>query len=99
MQPQRIIIRASVQQIPGEPLERPFTLCDRFCRSVIGRPLKLHGNGFDAVHIPPSFDSDKDVRIWFMLDLGVCGTLSREEVREVPLTAYIARLETGDGDL
>lgn len=96
MESQRIIIRAPVQQIPGDPLERPFTLCDRFCRSVIGRPLDRNSDG---VHIPPSFDSDQDVRIWFMLDLGVSTPISREDLQKVPLKAYLARSDETNGDL
>jgi hypothetical protein len=93
--PQRFIIRVSVQDIPGDPLARPFTLCEKFCQDVLQRSARLEvcDDGFDAVHIPPSFDSEEDVRIWFMVDTGVKGKVRREDVHKIPLKAYLGRLD------
>ena len=85
-----------MQDIPGDCLARPFTVGEHFCRNVLIRPLrdKEDGdNGFDAVHIPPSFDSNQNVKIWFMLDIGVQGPISREQLPHIPLRAYVARVD------
>ncbi|KAK4910571.1 hypothetical protein LTR49_020775 [Elasticomyces elasticus] len=95
---QRVIVRAYVQDIPGDLQARPFTLGELFCQSELKRSLREHNdNGFDAVHIPPSFDSENNVKVWFMFDLGVKGPITRGELLQIPLNAFVARFDKEHG--
>lgn len=95
---QRGIVQAHVQDIPGDPQARPFTHGELFCRSKLKRSLMEHNeNGFDAVHIPPSFDSENNVKVWFMFDFGVKGPITREELLQISLNAFVARVDKEHG--
>lgn len=93
---QRVIIRAHVQTIPGNPQSRPFTLGELFSQEVFYRPLRTEhsADGFDAVHIPPGFDSPNDVKVWFMFDFGVKRDIDRAELVEIPLHVYLAHFDS-----
>lgn len=93
--PQRFIIKVSVQNIPGDPSARPFSLQEIFSEKVLQRPPRLEvcADGFDAVHIPPDFDTGNDVRRWFIVDTGVTGNITRDDIHKIPLKAYLGRLD------
>lgn len=80
----RIIIRARVTDIPGDVCRRPITLGEVFCKEILGRSFNTRPSAsrFDAVHIPPGFDSDQPVKRWFILDLNVACNLDKQELLE-----------------
>lgn len=90
----RILIRAQVQSIPGDPLARPVTLGQIFCQTQLERDLVLDDENptFDVPHVPPQFDSNDNISVWFMFDLGVRRQkpIARAELSKVPLEAYFA---------
>lgn len=98
-QQMRVVILAHVLDIPGEPLARPFTLGNDISQQLFGRPLRRIPEGdsleFDAVHCPPRFDSDKDVKEYFMFDFGVVSKIDRESLESVHHQLYLAH-RSGD---
>lgn len=93
--PRRAIISARVTDILGEPCQRPTSLGDFFCRQVLGRDLLLDIDiaGFDTIHVPSGFDSNRPVRKWFMYDLNVTGEIL--DPTSIPYEVYLARLSDG----
>lgn len=93
--PQRFIIKVSVQNIPGGLSARPFSLQEIFSEKVLGRSPRLEvcADGFDVVHIPPDFDTERDVRRWFIVDTGVSGNIPRDDIHKIPLKAYLGHLD------
>lgn len=67
--PPRVVIKASVTDIPDDVLKRPITLGAIFCRKILERPLntRIQESGFDAVHIPGGFDSERLLRRWLFM--------------------------------
>jgi methylsterol monooxygenase len=55
----------------------------------------LHLAGYDHVHIPADFDSQKPLKRWFILDLDVVQQLDKEDVRQLPHQVYIASQQNG----
>lgn len=88
----RAIIRICVTNIPGEICRRPNTLGQIFCTNVLGRNFEHNVElpAYDMVHIPPGFDSEKDVKRWFVCDLNVQCELEREDVEKLPHAVYQA---------
>lgn len=95
---QRVIIRINVRTIPGNSQSRPFTVGEAFSLSTFKQSMRNEqsADGFDAVHIPPHFDTDHNVKVWFMYDFGVKHELSRLEVTKLPLNAYTAQYDASD---
>lgn len=93
--PQRFIIRVSVQNIPGEPNARPFSLYETFIERVLQRPSRLEvcTDGFDAIHIPPDFDTEQDASRWFIIDTGVTGQIPRRDMHNIPLKVFVGHLD------
>jgi len=87
-----VVIRVRVQDIPSNKNSRVRCLGKEFCQQVMGREMNLdlesacHG----AEHYLPNFDSDNDVRSWFIYDFNVKGTLSRQDLLDVPDMVYLA---------
>ncbi|KAI5245439.1 hypothetical protein E4T43_03061 [Aureobasidium subglaciale] len=76
--PERIIIRAYVTDIPGVPAARPWTLANLFLRSERGRNLDKQN---DFIHDLPGFDvldEDRKIKRWYMVDLNTSGNLGVE---------------------
>ena len=76
----RVIIRIPLKYIPGEVLRRPFTLGQLFCKAHLGRDLDEKCRR-DHLTIPPGFDSDKDIKRWFIFDFNVKEFIGREDLR------------------
>lgn len=94
----RVCIRIALQSIPGEVFSRPFTLGDIFCQAQLEREFNPTGDGhsFDDLHIPQGFDSEKDVKRWFIYDLGVQGKVDSSEHYKIVHECYRGcRLEDG----
>ncbi|WPG98149.1 Hypothetical protein R9X50_00093500 [Acrodontium crateriforme] len=95
---QRVCIYISVQSIPGSPSARPFTLGEIFCQIQFGRELNLYedSHSIDDLHIPGGFDSENDVKRWFVYDLGVRQTLDSSEHHRILHEPYRGcRLDDG----
>jgi hypothetical protein len=95
----RVAIYVKVLDIEGDPLSRHITLGQAFCSSVLSRDLhhQIHPNGYDACHIPPKFDSDQDVSVYFLFDIGVKGPLLGDDDRSrIPHFVYLASRELGN---
>lgn len=93
--PQRFIIKVSVQNIPGEPNARPFSLYEIFSKKVLQRPARLEVSvdGFDAIHVPPDFDTGNDATRWFIFDTEVRERVPRQEIHKIPLKVYLGHLD------
>jgi hypothetical protein len=90
----RIVIKACVTDIPGDVRRRPITLGELFCTKILNRKLdtRIQRTGFDAVHIPGGFDSEKPLRRWFIYDLNVVEELGKDQLLTIPLSVYQAHL-------
>ncbi|KAI9050378.1 hypothetical protein LZ554_005543 [Drepanopeziza brunnea f. sp. 'monogermtubi'] len=92
--PTRVIIRACVTDIPGDPHARPYRLGRDFCHQVFSRPYvnDLQAECHDATHILPNSaaPNDNDVRAWFIYDFNVVGPLSKQEILTIPHSVYHA---------
>lgn len=64
---------------------------------MLGRPFRstLDPTGYDHVHIPADFDSEKPIKRWFILDWNVTQVLSRDAVSEIPHQVYLASRQNG----
>lgn len=97
-EPCRVAVYARVTDIDGDPLERPITLGRDVCARFLMRDLQdtiVASRGYDAVHYPPNFDSEKDIRRYFLFDLGVTGRLSLEELAKLPHYVFLATKQAG----
>ncbi|KAH6716265.1 hypothetical protein BKA61DRAFT_479327 [Leptodontidium sp. MPI-SDFR-AT-0119] len=88
--PLRVIIRVCVTEIPGERENRVYRLGTDFCMQHLNRPLNnnLQAECHDAVHFLPNFDSENDVRAWFIYDFNVTGSLERAQILEIQHRVY-----------
>jgi hypothetical protein len=88
----RIIIWARVTDIPGDPYRRHTTLGELFSANFPFRPfnLQITPDGYDGVILPPYFWSEKPVNKWFIYDLNVKGTKSKEELAATPHKVFLA---------
>jgi hypothetical protein len=95
--PTRIVIYACVTDIPGDASRRPWTLGNLFCNAILHRDLnaKLHVSGFDSMHIPHGFDSERPTKRWFIYDLNVVRTLDKDELLKIPHLVYLASWQHG----
>ena len=94
----RACIRLRVKNIPGEILKRPWTLGQIFCQFRLQRDLDPLGDShsFDDFRIPGGFDSEEDVKRWFVYDLGVEGQVARTEHHRITHEVYRGcRMEDG----
>lgn len=94
----RVIIRVCVTDLPGDPRRRHTTLGELFSDRVLHRPIQQvpSANGYDGIVIPPKFDSDKPVRVWFIYDLNVKDEKTKDEILDIPHYVYLA---TRNGDI
>lgn len=94
----RILIRVNVKLIPGSTEARPWTLWELFCENHLHRkPLYKASTGaaaFDAIHVPRSFDTEEDEKIWFLFDVGVAHKKDQALVKEVSHEAYFASFDS-----
>ena len=94
----RILIHISVTAIPGAPAKRPWTLWELFCQQQLQRkPIykeSVPTDGFDSIHIPPNFDSANNIRVWFLIDVGVKEYIPPAEVVNLPHEVYRISLDT-----
>ncbi|SMY27246.1 unnamed protein product [Zymoseptoria tritici ST99CH_1A5] len=71
----RVLIRAHVEQIPGDPYARPWNIWTIFCELQLNRSartdLSVSPHNIDFVHVLPGFDSLNDTKAWFLTDVGV----------------------------
>ncbi|EKD15646.1 hypothetical protein MBM_06274 [Drepanopeziza brunnea f. sp. 'multigermtubi' MB_m1] len=90
--PTRVIIRACVTDIPGDPHARPHRLGRDFCQQILSRPYAddLQAECHDATHILPNLDAPNEGRAWFMYDFNVVGPLSKQEILAIPHSVYHA---------
>ena len=90
--PLRVIIRVCVTEIPGERENRVYCLGTDVCRQLLNRPLNnnLQDECHDAMHFLPNFDSENDVRAWFIYDFNVTGSLERAQILEIQHKVYHA---------
>jgi hypothetical protein len=86
----RVVIRIALKSIPGDVLARPFTLGRIYCENELNRPFDAVGDShqFDDLHIPPGFDSEEDVKRWFIYDFGVEGRVDPSEYTRIPHECY-----------
>ncbi|CAG8941403.1 unnamed protein product [Penicillium salamii] len=92
----RVIIYACVTDIDGCPQRRHLQLGEDVS-TMLGRPFRstLDPAGYDHVHIPADFDSEKPIKRWFILDWNVTQVLSRDAVSEIPHQVYLASRQNG----
>jgi hypothetical protein len=78
----RVIIRACVTDIPGEPRGRYTALGNMFCIQFLGRPLNARPNPscYGGVYMLDGFDSDKPVKRWFIYDINVKCPYTQEKL-------------------
>ncbi|KAH9222681.1 hypothetical protein DL95DRAFT_143274 [Leptodontidium sp. 2 PMI_412] len=91
--PRRVIIRVCVTDIPAaNPQERVYRLGRDFCQQILQRSFNnnLQDECHDAMHFLPNFDSENNVKAWFIYDFDVTGPLSKEEVLTIPHEVYHA---------
>ncbi|KAL4923064.1 sterol desaturase family protein [Aspergillus undulatus] len=90
--PMRVIVRACVSDIPGNPQGRHIALGDAVCRDLLSRRFHatLSPAVYDHVHIPGEFDSELPLKRWFIFDLNVKEPLSRNDVTQLPHLVYRA---------
>lgn len=95
---QRVIVYTRVSDIPGNPQRRHITLGDLLCREVLNQDFhpQLQLNGYDHVHIPADFDTDRPVKRWFVFDLNVVTELAPEDVAQIPHQVFLASRQEGD---
>ena len=95
--PARITIYARVTDIDGCPQRRHVTIGEDFCENILNRAFRpqLHPAGYDHVHIPADFDSQKPIRRWFILDLNVVEPLYKDAVLQLPHQVYLASRQSG----
>jgi len=88
----RIIIRARVTEIPGDAHRRDISLGKLFSEKVLGRPFRreITLQGYDHAIIPPGFDSENPISIWFVYDINVSGKKTKEELLRTPHKVYLA---------
>jgi len=92
----RVIIRIPLKYIPGEILARPLTLGKLFCEAHLHRDLDERC-GRDHLIIPPGFDSEQDVKRWFIIDYNVKGLVRREDLqRNVRHEYYLGCMRDGE---
>lgn len=96
----RVLIRAPVQQIPCEPNQRAWKLWDLFCETVYRRDARYAGDescpefGTEELHLLSNYDSENDVKAWFMTDVGVKKERRSVDAGTVPLEVYRAAYDT-----
>ncbi|KAH7317361.1 hypothetical protein BKA65DRAFT_557563 [Rhexocercosporidium sp. MPI-PUGE-AT-0058] len=90
--PQRVIIRVRVMDIPADVQKRVSRLGRDFCQQILQRPFNnnLQDECHDAMHFLPNFDSENDVKAWFVYDFNVTRPLSKEEVLTIQHNVYHA---------
>lgn len=90
--PLRVIIRVRVMDIPSERNARVRCLGNNFCEQILGRHMNhdLKAERHDAEHCLPNFDSENDVRAWFLYDFNVTGPVDKAEVTKIPHKVYLA---------
>lgn len=95
--PTRIIIYACVTDIDGCPQRRHVKIGEDFCAAMFNRAFNptLHPAGYDHIHIPADFDSQKPLKRWFILDLDVVKQLGKEDVLQLPHQVYLASQQNG----
>lgn len=98
--PKRVLISAAVQQIPGEPGARPWTMWELFCTHELHRNVRTASTpsqpelGVDAIHVLPNFDSSNDVKAYFLTDVGVKEGDDQPDVASIPFEVYRAAYDT-----
>jgi hypothetical protein len=94
----RVIIRVCVTDLPGDPHRRHTTLGELFSESILHRPIQqqITATGYDGIVIPPGFSSEKPVNKWFIYDLNVQSTKTRDEMLRVPHKVYLASRREDD---
>lgn len=90
--PLRVIIRVCVTDIPGDRENRVYRLGTDFCGQVLDRPFNnnMQDECHDAVHFLPNFDSENNLRAWFLYDFNVMGSLDRGQILEIQHKVYLA---------
>lgn len=78
--------------IPSGRFARARCLGDSFCEQVLGRKMNhdIQAKCHDADHCLPNFDSENDVKAWFLYDFNVTRPLDKLEVIEIPHRVYHA---------
>ncbi|KAI5242902.1 hypothetical protein E4T42_07570 [Aureobasidium subglaciale] len=87
--PERIIIRAYVTDIPGVSEVRPWTLAKLFLKHERGGYLDKQN---DFIHGLPGFDvldENRKIKRWYMVDLNMSGSPDGE-ASSVPHGVYLA---------
>lgn len=88
----RVLLRASVTDIPGLSQKRFYTLGNDFSQDKLKRPIRDEPSlsVYDHPHIPGDFDSDKPLKRWFIYDFNVEGPLTKEQTLALPHEVYLA---------
>ncbi|KAF2439920.1 hypothetical protein P171DRAFT_369126 [Karstenula rhodostoma CBS 690.94] len=96
--PCRVAIYVKVTDIEGDPLCRHITLGQAFCSRMLLRDFRyqIQPDGYDACHIPPNFDSDRDISVYFLFDLGVKGPLPGGNQSLIQHFVYLASRTQGN---
>ncbi|KAF2454522.1 hypothetical protein BDY21DRAFT_291128 [Lineolata rhizophorae] len=93
----RVVVYARVTDIEGDSLTRPVTLGYDVCAQLHLRDLhnQITFEGYDAVHCLPHFDSPKYIKIYILFDFGVTGSLSKDELAQLPHYVFLATRHNG----
>jgi hypothetical protein len=83
--------------IPSGRLARVRCLGSNFCQQILGREMNndLQAECHDAEHCLPNFDSENDVKAWFLYDFNVTGPLDKTEVLKISHKVYHATRQEG----
>ena len=94
----RVAIYAKVTDIEGDPQSRYITLGQAFCSIMLLRDLrsKVQPDGYNACHVPAYFNSDNEISIYFLFNIGVKGPLSKYKLLQTPHFVYFASRARGD---
>jgi hypothetical protein len=88
--PLRVIIRVRVMDIPSGRFARARCLEDSFCEQILRRKMNhdKQAKCHDADHCLPNFDSENDVKAWFLYDFNVKGRSINQRLWRFP-TGFI----------
>ena len=76
----------------GKTRVKGYRLGRDFCQETLKRPFNksLQDECHDAMHLLPKFDSENEVKAWFLYDFNVTGPLGRREVFTIRHEVYLA---------
>lgn len=95
----RVIVRACLADLPGNPRDRENTIASLVCELILKREFnrKLRVSTYDFAHITPGLDTmEPTVRRWFICDFNVTSELTQDELLSLPHFVYSLSLQNGN---